>query len=156
VGVSQPALQDCKKCILLAEQSEHRVAIADADRGQIVWEWKPSLSNVDPMYWKWFSNPSDVKTVYGGKYILTTASGGGVALIRIADRKTMFYAYAGAIEGQKIGTGRDEDRLAYLRDEHAFSNVLLVEHPTKPRHLGTSVPGDFGDTLIVGGQPTNG
>jgi len=35
---SQPSPEDCKKCILLAEQAEQRVAIADAATGQIVWE----------------------------------------------------------------------------------------------------------------------
>jgi len=46
----------------------------------------------------------------------------------------LLYAYAGEIEGR----GRDEDRLAYLRDEHAYSNVLLVEQPN----------GDFAATMV--------
>jgi ring-1,2-phenylacetyl-CoA epoxidase subunit PaaC len=46
----------------------------------------------------------------------------------------LLYAYAGAIEGK----GRDEDQLAYLRDEHAFGNVLLVEQPN----------GDFAATMV--------
>jgi ring-1,2-phenylacetyl-CoA epoxidase subunit PaaC len=46
----------------------------------------------------------------------------------------LFYAYAGEIEGK----GRGEDELAYLRDEHAFSNVLLVEQPN----------GDFAATMV--------
>jgi ring-1,2-phenylacetyl-CoA epoxidase subunit PaaC len=46
----------------------------------------------------------------------------------------LFYAYAGAIEDK----GRDEDHLAYLRDEHAYSNVLLVEQPN----------GDFATTMV--------
>src|SRR5687768_1034786 len=37
----------------------------------------------------------------------------------------LFYAYAGEIEGAE----RDEDALAYLRDEHAYANLLLVEQP---------------------------
>jgi ring-1,2-phenylacetyl-CoA epoxidase subunit PaaC len=47
------------------------------------------------------------------------------------------YAYAGEVEGE----GRDEDALAYLRDEHAYRNLLLLEQPngdfamTMARHL---------------------
>lgn len=81
--------------IILSEQSAHRVAIADIHTKKITWEWKPAISNVKPEHAKWFSNISDAKVVYNGKYILTVASGGGVALIRIADKKTVFYAYAG-------------------------------------------------------------
>jgi ring-1,2-phenylacetyl-CoA epoxidase subunit PaaC len=46
----------------------------------------------------------------------------------------LLYAYAGSVEGK----GRDEDRLAYLRDEHAYRNVLLVEQPN----------GDFAATMV--------
>ena len=38
---------------------------------------------------------------------------------------TMFLRIAGRIEGQ----GRDEDALAYWRDEHQFRNVSIVELP---------------------------
>lgn len=37
----------------------------------------------------------------------------------------MFLTYAGEVEG----AGRDEDALAYLRDDHEFRNVQLVELP---------------------------
>ena len=37
----------------------------------------------------------------------------------------MWLTYAGELEGQ----GRDEDRLAYLRDTREFRNALLVEQP---------------------------
>jgi ring-1,2-phenylacetyl-CoA epoxidase subunit PaaC len=46
----------------------------------------------------------------------------------------LFYAYAGEVEGK----GRDEDALAYLRDEHAYANLLLVEQPN----------GDFAATMV--------
>jgi ring-1,2-phenylacetyl-CoA epoxidase subunit PaaC len=46
----------------------------------------------------------------------------------------LFYTYAGEIEG----AGRDEDALAYLRDEHAYANLLLVEQPN----------GDFAATMV--------
>lgn len=49
----------------------------------------------------------------------------------------LFYAYAGRLEGN----GRDEDDLAYLRDDRAYRNLLIVELPrgdfafTMARHL---------------------
>lgn len=44
------------------------------------------------------------------------------------------YTYAGVVEG----AGRDEDAYAYLRDERAYLNVLLVERPN----------GDFAMTMV--------
>jgi len=44
------------------------------------------------------------------------------------------YSHAGAVEG----AGRDEDALAYLRDERAYRNCLLVERPN----------GDFAHTML--------
>jgi ring-1,2-phenylacetyl-CoA epoxidase subunit PaaC len=46
----------------------------------------------------------------------------------------LFYACAGEVEGK----GRDEDALAYLRDEREFRNLLLVEQPN----------GDFAATMV--------
>ena len=47
---------------------------------------------------------------------------------------TMFLRLAGQLEGQ----GRDEDALAYWRDENRFSNLQLLELPR----------GDFGFTIL--------
>ena len=44
------------------------------------------------------------------------------------------YAYAGEIEGK----GRDEDKLAYLRDVASYRNLLMVERPN----------GDFAMTIL--------
>ncbi len=44
------------------------------------------------------------------------------------------YTHAGTVEGK----GRDEDALAYLRHEHDYRNVLLVEQPN----------GDFAQTMV--------
>lgn len=80
--------------IVATEQAQHRIVIIDADKKAIVWEWIPA--QVLPVgEAKWFTNPSDAKAVYNNKYLLVVASGGGVALVRIADKKTVFYAYAG-------------------------------------------------------------
>ncbi|MEN0052552.1 MAG: DUF6528 family protein [Mucilaginibacter sp.] len=92
---AQQALKDCKKCIIMAEQQVQRVAIADIDKREIIWDWIPAKSNIKPEHVKWFTAISDAKPVYDMKYILVTASGGGVALVRIADKKAVFYAYAG-------------------------------------------------------------
>ena len=44
------------------------------------------------------------------------------------------YTYAGEVEGE----GRDEDKLAYLRDAGDYRNILLVEQPN----------GDFAVTMV--------
>ena len=46
----------------------------------------------------------------------------------------MFYTYA----GEREGACRDEDDLAFLRPEHEYSNLLLVEQPN----------GHFGDSTV--------
>jgi ring-1,2-phenylacetyl-CoA epoxidase subunit PaaC len=46
----------------------------------------------------------------------------------------LFYTYAGECEGQ----GRSEDDFAFLRREHEYRNLLLVEQPN----------GDFGDLIV--------
>ncbi len=84
-----------RDCVVMAEQSQNQIAIANIKTGRIIWNWKPTDSSVAPEHYAWFSNPSDAKVVYGGKYVLMSASGGACALIRIADKKIMFYAKAG-------------------------------------------------------------
>ncbi len=46
----------------------------------------------------------------------------------------MFYTYA----GEREGAGRSEDDFAFLRPEHDYKNLLLVEQPN----------GHFGDALV--------
>lgn len=46
----------------------------------------------------------------------------------------MYYDYAGELEGQ----GRDADDFAFLRADHEYRNLLLVEQPN----------GDFGDVMM--------
>ena len=95
VFVDHTITQNANKYLLITDQSQNRILIVDADAGKITWEWKPENDGVLPKDTKWFSAPSDVKSVYNGKYLLIVASGGGVALVRISDKKTVFYSYAG-------------------------------------------------------------
>ena len=46
----------------------------------------------------------------------------------------MWYSYASELEG----AGRDEDKMAFLRDAHDYKNVLLVEQPN----------GNYGFTMM--------
>ena len=43
--------------------------------------------------------------------------------------------------------GGDEDRLAFLRDDHEFHNCLLVELPNAGPAAAPGAPGDFGITM---------
>src|SRR5215211_7698106 len=57
---------------------------------------------------------------------------GNMALDLIGQARA-FYGYAGEVEGK----GRDEDALAYRRDDGEYCNLLLVEQPN----------GDFAATM---------
>lgn len=84
-----------EKSYVIAEQSKRAIAIVDANTGDMVWSWDPYMAGIPLEHLDFFINPSEVKPVYNKKYILMTASGGGVALVRINDCKLMFYGYAG-------------------------------------------------------------
>ncbi len=87
---------DCIRCLVLTDQARPAIVIVDAGRkGKEIWSWNAGHSNVAEDKVKWFSHPDDAKPVYNKRYLLINASGGGVALVRIADGKAVFYAYAG-------------------------------------------------------------
>lgn len=55
----------------------------------------------------------------------------------------LLLTYAGELEG----AGRDEDALAYWRDDRDFRNCLLVELPNAGPAAAPGAPGDFGLTM---------
>lgn len=81
--------------ILITDQNLNRLLIVDANKRQTTWEWLPARDGIDSANVEWFHAISEVKPVFNSQYILTVASGGGMALIRITDKKVLFYAYAG-------------------------------------------------------------
>src|SRR5262245_13111863 len=55
----------------------------------------------------------------------------------------LLLTYAGELEG----AGRDEDALAYWRDDREFRNCLLVELPNAGPAAAPGAPGDFAVTM---------
>lgn len=84
-----------KKCIVLTNQSASEIDIINVNTQKLVWSWRPTDSKIPKQHLKWFTYPDDAKPVYNRKYLLMNASGGAVALIRIADKKVVFYTHAG-------------------------------------------------------------
>lgn len=79
--------------MLVTDQARHRIMIMQAPSGEIIQEW--NASDIPETHQKWFRNPSEVKFARSGKYLITCASGGGAAIIRIGDGKTLWYDSVG-------------------------------------------------------------
>lgn len=84
--------------MIICDQKNARIIIVDIANGNaITWEWKATATYamIRSGAQGWFSNLSDAKLVYNGRYVLATASGGGVALINVSTKKAIWYDYAG-------------------------------------------------------------
>ena len=91
--------------IVCAEQASGKIIIfKPSDKNpsfwnnpeSVVWEWHPKESpEIQPSHRSWFNCPDECKPVLGTSHLLLTASGGGVALVRLSDKSTRFYAKAG-------------------------------------------------------------
>jgi hypothetical protein len=140
------SVAECKKCIVLAEQSISRVAIADVDSKTIIWEWRPS-QELKTEHVGWFNNISEAKPVYNGKYILTTASGGGVALVRIADKKTMFYAFAGG--NTHSAEVLPDGNIVSSSSTGNFMTLFKVDTTAFPdKVVSKNIPVEFGHNVV--------
>lgn len=84
-----------RKLVVMVEQLSEDLVIGDVETQEILWRWSANATSIPSEHKRWFVNPSDVKSVYNGKYLIMSASEGAVALIRIADKKLMFYGNAG-------------------------------------------------------------
>ncbi|MBO9203248.1 MULTISPECIES: DUF6528 family protein [Niastella] len=95
---TQAAEEATAKEIVICDQKNARIVMVDvANSNTITWEWKPTASYamIRSGAQGWFSNLSEAKPIYSGKYILATASGGGVAIINVSTKKAIWYDYAG-------------------------------------------------------------
>lgn len=84
-----------ENAVVLAEQSRTAILVMDMNTKKVVWEWEPLTGGIPSAKRNLFKNPSECKPVLNNEYVLMTASGGAVALIRFADKKVMCYAECG-------------------------------------------------------------
>ena len=93
--------QNLRNQILCSDQKTCDVFIMDANGDwskpeSILWHWNPKDDpNIPPERKRAFGNMSDSKCVSDGKQILVVASGGGMALIDVATKQSVFTAYPG-------------------------------------------------------------
>lgn len=86
--------------IMCCEQYGRRVLLMDenVDWNQpsaILWEWPTKhCEQIAPEHRMWFANVTDAKRVMNGTHVIVSASGGGVALVRMEDKHVVFYALA--------------------------------------------------------------
>lgn len=87
--------------VLGAEQKSPRAVIFKADSdwndpASLRWYWSAAEApEVAAAHRGWFNNVSECKPAYGDRCVLIAASGGGVALVRVADKATLFYGLIG-------------------------------------------------------------
>lgn len=89
-----PALEDSERPILITDESERQVFIVDSLSKGIMWQWRAD-DHLNSNQSAWFRTMDEAKAVYNKEYVLFTASSGGAGLVRITDKKLMFYANVG-------------------------------------------------------------
>lgn len=84
--------------VAVCDQRRHKILILKAGEDwskpeSVVWEWSAAMSpQIRPEHHSWFRNPDECKPARGTSHLLMTASGGGIALIRLADKACLFYS----------------------------------------------------------------
>jgi alpha-L-arabinofuranosidase len=87
--------------IMCGEQKSGRLLLMDpktdwSNEKAILWQWSAAQSaDIKPNHKRWFSLLTECKCVLKGTHVITSASGGAIAMIRMEDKKVVFYAQPG-------------------------------------------------------------
>lgn len=87
--------------IMCADQKSGRLLLMDPDadwskQEAVLWQWSAAQSvDIKDEHKVWFSLLTECKRVLNGTHVITSASGGAVAMIRMIDKKVTFYAQPG-------------------------------------------------------------
>ena len=93
--------KDLRNQILCSNQATRDVLVMDADGDwskpeSILWKWNPEGDpNIPADRLKRFNHIDETKVVNGGKQILVTSSTGGMALVDVATKQSVFTGYPG-------------------------------------------------------------
>ncbi|MGM9767832.1 MAG: DUF6528 family protein [Candidatus Cryptobacteroides sp.] len=90
--LEQPEGSTLKK-LAIVDSSDDKVLIVNALTKEIEWSWSVEETDLLPAAKARFGLLDEVKPVYDEKYLLITATRGAVAIVRISDKKLMFYAF---------------------------------------------------------------
>ena len=101
LGMISLNAKDLRNQILCSNQATRDVLVMDVDGDwskpeSILWKWNPEGDpNIPPDRLKRFNHIDETKVVNGGKQILVTSSTGGMALVDVETKQSVFTGYPG-------------------------------------------------------------
>ncbi len=87
--------------IMCSDQKSGRLLLMDPDadwseQEAVLWQWSAAESvDIKAKHKDWFSLLTECKRVLNGTHVIASASGGAIAMIRMVDKKVVFYAQPG-------------------------------------------------------------